>query len=116
MLRGPAGGGKGSFPAADGIGRDKEGLLCTVRKGGGDEFFGKGSIGKEKGTIISKGPVGTGIEEADQLHFHTDQGSMEEKAENTAVKTMPPDTLGGSTGIMGFLEPEGFPVIEGRDL
>ena len=41
---------------------------------------------------------------------------MEEKAENTVIEAMAPDTVGGFFGIMGLLEPEGFPVIEGRDL
>ena len=116
MLHGPAGGGQGLFPAVDGIRGNKESFFCSIRKGREYEIPGKGSIGKEKGSIVGKGPVGTGIEEADQGNLHTDQAAMEEKAENTVIEAMAPDTVGGFFGIMGPLEPEGFPVIEGRDL
>ena len=81
-----------------------------------DEIFGKGSIGKKKRSIVGKGAVGTGIKEADQLNLHTDQRSMKEKPENTTVKAMTPDAVGGYFGIMGFLEAEGFPVIARRDI
>ena len=112
---GPATRWQGHLPTTDGMGRNKEGLFSPIGKGGEDEFPGEGSIGKKKGSIKSKGPVGADIEEADQFDLHTDQRSMEEKPENTAVKTMPPDGTGRYVLIIGLLKPEGFPVIAGRD-
>lgn len=107
------------MPSPQGIKRDRERNRAIRvergRKGEADEGRGEAGKGTKKRAIKSKGRVGAGKAETQDLNLNRDKGAVKKEKEGAAVPKMAPDMLMWMALVIVKLKGIGFLCVLGRN-